>query len=304
MLLKCDSRYPRRSRLTQESVEEYPAQRVAVDQAVSGTQLDTPRSVGPHPASVHSSAIVDQATSVAGLDEQRSHRAPEGTGPEPSLPARSGHLFYGESNFLTLVPRPPPGDEAEPPQGTWRNTRMSFPIPRTPQSTANLSAATPQSTAHIQANVERYLRDGEALATPDIESCLPAIQAYFDWFHPCFPVLDRAQTRQQVASRDISPILFQAILFIGATYCDDATIASMGFQDRLEAKMLLYTRARLLFHADVEKDGTTLIQALFLLSFWRGGPSDPRDVRYWLGVVITFAESYGFHRSYVPPLHM
>ncbi|KAF4336653.1 hypothetical protein FBEOM_9472 [Fusarium beomiforme] len=68
----------------------------------------------------------------------------------------------------------------------------------------------------------------------------------------------------------------------------------MGFSDRAEAKSLLYTRARLLFHADMEKDQITLIQSLFLLSFWRGGSSDVRDVRYWLGVVIGIAESTRF----------
>ncbi|KAM0597077.1 hypothetical protein ACHAO3_001987 [Verticillium nonalfalfae] len=73
----------------------------------------------------------------------------------------------------------------------------------------------------------------------------------------------------------------------------------MGFKDRSEAKSLLYTRARLLFHADWEKDEITLLQSLFLLSFWRGGPSDVRDVRYWLGVVISLAESYGYHRFHL-----
>ena len=87
------------------------------------------------------------------------------------------------------------------------------------------------------------------------------------------------------------------MLFIGATYCDEDTILAMGFSDRSEAKSVLYTRARLLFHADWEKDEITLIQSLFLMSFWRGDKFDVRDVRYWLGVVITFAESSGFHRS-------
>lgn len=96
---------------------------------------------------------------------------------------------------------------------------------------------------------------------------------------------------------DISPLLFQSILFIGATYCDEGDIVAMGFRDRSEAKSLLYTRARLLFHADWEKDQITLIQALFLMSFWRGQSSDVRDVRYWLGVVITLAETCGLHRS-------
>ncbi|PHH89318.1 hypothetical protein CDD83_6307 [Cordyceps sp. RAO-2017] len=100
-----------------------------------------------------------------------------------------------------------------------------------------------------------------------------------------------------MAAADVSPFLLQAVLFIGATYCDDETLVAMGFRDRSEAKRLLYTRARLLFHADWEKDEMILIQSIFLMSFWRGGPADVRDVRYWLGVVITLSESYGLHRS-------
>ena len=87
------------------------------------------------------------------------------------------------------------------------------------------------------------------------------------------------------------------MLFIGATYCDDKTILDMGFADRSVAKYSIYTRARLLFHADWEKDGVTLTQALFLMSFWRGDRFDVRDVRYWLGVAITIAESCGLHRE-------
>lgn len=102
---------------------------------------------------------------------------------------------------------------------------------------------------------------------------------------------------RQLVSMDISPLLFQAMLFIGATYCDEGAIVSMGFRDRSEAKSLLYTRARLLFHADWEKDQITLIQSLFLMSFWRGESSDVRDVRYWLGAAITLSETCGLHRS-------
>ncbi|KAG6018353.1 hypothetical protein E4U41_003966 [Claviceps citrina] len=97
---------------------------------------------------------------------------------------------------------------------------------------------------------------------------------------------------------DLPRLLLLAMLFIGATYCDEGTILAMGFRDRLDAKTVLYHRARLLFHADWERDETVLIQAVFLMSFWRGGPADVRDVRYWLGVVITLSESYGLHRSF------
>ncbi|KAI1747971.1 hypothetical protein F4782DRAFT_543178 [Xylaria castorea] len=211
--------------------------------------------------------------------------------------AQSGNLFFGESNFLTLVPRPPHNGDELPTINTQRSAQMTFPISHTPQSAGHVSTAGPQSLYHMNPSAERYLREEGALKFPDLSSCLLALEAYFTWFHPAFPILDQPDIHHKVTSMAISPILLQAILFIAATYCNDSVIASMGFGDRSEAKFVLYTRARLLFHADVEKDGATLIQALFLLSFWRGGPSDARDVRYWLGVAITLAESHGYHRS-------
>ncbi|KAF5130248.1 Cutinase transcription factor 1 alpha [Metarhizium anisopliae] len=208
-----------------------------------------------------------------------------------SAASAAGTLFFGESNFLTLVP----GNEAAALEGAGsasnQKPRLTFPIPGSPGSQSQVEGA------GISAGTMRYLRDEGALTLPDLQTCLPALQAYFTWFHPSFPILDRAEVTRRLAAMDISRFLLQAMLFIGATYCDDDTIVAMGFKDRSEAKRILYTRARLLFHADWEKDEIILIQSLFLMSFWRGGPADVRDVRYWLGVVITLSESYGLHRS-------
>ncbi|KAI5458625.1 fungal-specific transcription factor domain-containing protein [Mariannaea sp. PMI_226] len=210
--------------------------------------------------------------------------------------AASGSLFYGESNFLTLVPGSPrQGEEPNHIGDSLRSKQRARLVFPTPQSVHD--SASPASCDRVSSGTARYLRDEGALTLPDLHTCVPALQAYFDWFHPCFPVLDRADFTRQLESRDVSYLLLQSMLFIGATYCNDDTIISMGFKDRSEAKSLLYTRARLLFHADWERDEITLIQSLFLMSFWKGGRSDVRDVRYWLGVVIGIAESYGLHRS-------
>ncbi|KAL6918453.1 hypothetical protein FSST1_009948 [Fusarium sambucinum] len=206
-------------------------------------------------------------------------------------------LFFGESNFLTLVPDGACSKEQPDIQHgqSKQKSRLLFPINQTPQSLPE--GESPANIEHLSAGTSRYLRDEGALTLPNLHACTPALQAYFTWFHPCFPILDREEFTRKVAESQVSYILLQSMLFIGATYCDNATITSMGFSDRTEAKSLLYRRARLLFHADWEKDQITLIQSLFLMSFWRGGPSDVRDVRYWLGVVIGIAESYGLHRS-------
>ncbi|CAM1508936.1 Fc.00g026750.m01.CDS01 [Cosmosporella sp. VM-42] len=291
-------RYPRRARRQKQH-----AQAASISEShVTGTDDANVLS------SIYSTHSVNSVHSIHDIDLVISPQN-RGDAPRGGIPARTpspsndsaapGTLFFGESNFLTLVPgRVRPGEEPNHnfrADGSKQKARLLFPITSTPQSL--LEGVSPASIDHLSAGTSRYLRDEGALTLPDLQTCIPALQAYFDWFHPCFPVLDRGDFIQKLAGLDVSYLLLQAVLFIGTTYCDHTTITSMGFKDRSEAKSLLYTRARLLFHADWEKDEITLIQSLFLMSFWRGGPSDVRDVRYWLGVVIGVAESYGLHRS-------
>lgn len=242
-------------------------------------------------------------------------------------PDEPGALFFGESNFLTLVPggaRARHTRQAAASSGhddhdngndnIHERQRLMFPVP-SPQSQTQHSRS-PDYAQHagnsssgntnvpgrgrehdLSATTMQYLRDEGALQIPELQTCLPAIQAYFTWFHPCFPILDRADIARSLADQTISRLLLHGMLFIGATYCDDSTISVMGFADRSEAKRRFYSSARVLFHADWETDRMALVQAIFLMSFWRGGPEDIRDVRYWLGVAITVAESHGLHRS-------
>ena len=229
------------------------------------------------------------------IDNSVPVRSPSGSS-GPTAPAT---LFYGESNLLTLIPGSV--NQGERPNSSEENAKdkahLHFPIHHTPQSTSELT--NPANIEHLSTATSRYLQDEGALTLPDFQACVSAFQAYFKWFHPCFPILNRVDFTRKLASSHASVLLLQSMLFIAASYCDDDTITAMGFRNRTKAKSLLYTRARLLFHADWEKDQITLIQSLFLMSFWRGGPSDVRDVRYWLGVVIGVAESHGLHRSSV-----
>ncbi|KAL7790081.1 N-terminal binuclear Zn cluster-containing/DNA binding domain-containing protein [Trichoderma afarasin] len=293
-------RYPRRSRRLLQQIPSEANSNSITTRALSEANLPHTSQVTPLGTPSHSNSTPDAAAS-------QHYPASEPQGQDASSPSSPtttpGTRFFGESNFLTLIPGDDEGASTQPNvAGNGRNSqkqRFTFPMPTTPQSTAQAA----ESNSGRSPAMMRYLRDEGALTLPDLESCRPAFEAYFARFHPAYPVLDRALVARKLASAssfssvDLSRMLLQGMLLIGATYCDVGTIRAMGFEDRSQAKTAFYTRARVLFHADWEKDETVLIVSLFLMSFWRGAPAHVRDVRYWLGVVITLAESYGLHRS-------
>lgn len=140
-------------------------------------------------------------------------------------------------------------------------------------------------------------RPDGAFAFPPRDTVASLLKAYFQWFHPCQPVVDEVETWQIFETGDMSPLLLQSMLFVAAAHCDDSVLLSGGLGDRHEAKFKFYTRARDLYDADIESNNITLIQSLFLISFWRGHVPQEKDVRHWLGAAISLAQRRGLHRS-------
>lgn len=199
-------------------------------------------------------------------------------------------LFFGESNLLTCVVSPGAVESA-----VEKQKRLRYPISdainiRASELFAEHNLPTSSSKAH-------YLAQEGAFTLPAPQDCVAVLRAYFQWFHPCFPVVDRVEIANRYHKGEMSPLLLQAILFIGASYCDEDTVHRMGFKDRPEAKSQLYNRSKILYDADWESNEVTVLQVLFLISFWRAGPLNVKNTRYWLGAAISLAQTRGFHRS-------
>jgi hypothetical protein len=142
--------------------------------------------------------------------------------------------------------------------------------------------------------IEQLTREG-AFDFPEPAVCEMLLQAYFEWFHPCFPVVDRVEISKSCNDKTISPLLLQSMLFIGASLCNDKALHDAGFHDRYETKFLFYDRGKEIFDAECETDSLSKMQAVFLLSFWRSTPGHEKDTRYWLGAAISLAQTGGLH---------
>lgn len=132
---------------------------------------------------------------------------------------------------------------------------------------------------------------------PPRPTVVALLKAYFQWFHTCHSVVDETDVWSEFETGNLSPLLLQSMLFVAAAHCDDAVLRDGLLGNRHEAKFKFYMRARDLYDADIESNNLTVIQSLFLISFWRGHVPQEKDVRHWLGAAISLAQRRGIHRS-------
>ncbi|OHE97892.1 cutinase transcription factor 1 alpha [Colletotrichum orchidophilum] len=129
---------------------------------------------------------------------------------------------------------------------------------------------------------------------PAVETLL---KAYFQWFHPCFPVVDEVDIWTSFRDGTSSPLLLQAILFIAVIHCEEDAVPPLGLGGRHVAKWVFYNRAKDIYDVEFEPKKFTVTQALFLMSFWRAGLLLEKDARHWLGAAISLAQTRALHRS-------
>lgn len=199
-------------------------------------------------------------------------------------------VFLGESSPLTTVMDP-------------RHPRLHYPLPPRllPTSTRD------EAVRLHQVQQAAQLESNGSLSFPPEDTVNALLKAYFTWFHPCFPIVDRVaicRAKAQAGLSGIPPLLLQAMLFIGVSLCDDETFARTEFPVRYRAKFLFYSRARAIYDADAEANPIVKLQALFMLSSWRGGPGEERDVRFWLSIAVSLAQKRGMHMMYVSSLSL
>ncbi len=165
-----------------------------------------------------------------------------------------------------------------------------------------------------------------AFDLPSSRVCLELFKTYFEHVSPHYPIIDRVLFLFQYAIPRSPPswLLLQAVLFMvssfgsvsfgylkngstinllttnsqqAAGHCEEALLKEAGFKSRYDARLTLFRRTKALYDADHEEDKVTIIQAVFLMSFWWATPVDSKDTWHWLGIAISLALTIGMHRS-------
>ncbi|CAK7231261.1 hypothetical protein SBRCBS47491_007871 [Sporothrix bragantina] len=240
-----------------------------------------------------------------------------------------GSVFLGESTTLRYVHSDAADGDAEQPDDTSPGSTVHLlhqvPEPEIDNTLDTVDGSSGHVVGHGQGTntnknrpapawvVERrrikmqFLQASGAFTYPPAATVDALLDAYFCWFHPCFAIVDEAETRQRYREGTLSPLLLQAMLFIGAVHGGDRqhlAETQPGTDDTdntspssPSSKYVYYNRCKDLYDADYECDKVTIIQAVFLMSFWRSGPFLEKDTRHWLATAISLAQSKAMHRS-------
>ena len=162
-----------------------------------------------------------------------------------------------------------------------------------------------------------YLTRKGALILPPQSLRTELIRCFVQYVYPYMPLLDlhdflpiALQTEE--SQGNMSLLLYQAVMFVGASFVNVQHLHAAGFSTRKAARKTFFQRTRvrihvrfitwltryqLLYDFDYESDRITLIQALLLLTYWYETPEDQKDTWHWMGVSLSIAHTIGLHRD-------
>lgn len=207
-------------------------------------------------------------------------------GHETSRHEDDGAVFLGESNMLRYVT----GEEA--PVPTVR-PRLRHAVP----NAVTAEALIPEWEAERRRKRMEALQAEGAFSFPPSDVRIALLKAFFQWFHPHFAVVDEADLWETHRQGTISPLLLQAMLFIGVIHCEESTLRDLGWGNRNRARHVFYIRAKDIYDASYETNKLIVLQSVFLMSFWRAGALLEKDARHWLSCAISLAQTKAFHRA-------
>ncbi|PKS12593.1 hypothetical protein jhhlp_000801 [Lomentospora prolificans] len=219
-----------------------------------------------------SKILVNFRLNGSGNSESNPRQQQEGTSPAESqsptaLPQQSSSrpddeasVFLGESTAIRYLSEasPPAAGPSPPP-----SLRFLHSVPNAIKAT---SIIPPWEVERRQAKIELLRAEG-VFSYPDKPVVKELLKSYFQWFHPCFSILDELDTWNQYEDGTISHLLLQAMLFIGCLHCDEDYLQQAGLGSRRRAKYLFYNRAKDIYDVGYEEKRLVVIQSLFLLSF-------------------------------------
>ncbi|KAL2848279.1 fungal-specific transcription factor domain-containing protein [Aspergillus pseudodeflectus] len=179
-------------------------------------------------------------------------------------------------------------------------------VPGLPTTTAELSTQpVPPFIQGLSASLAdedvQFLASKGVFSLPDQKLRNALLKTFVHHVHPYLPVLDLPVFLEAIANNDghtqVSLLLFHAVMFSSIAFVDPTHIHRAGYTSRKAARQEFFSKARLLYDLDAERDRIVLIQSVLLMTYWHETPDDPKDFRHWLEIALSQATIVAFPNS-------
>jgi len=183
-------------------------------------------------------------------------------------------------------------------------------IPKVPLPLQDLPSYIHCDLSHVSKEDISYLQGKGCFTLPRKELLDDLLKCFFDYVHPNVPFLDEQEFWETYLDRDsqsqhfyhtdgyrISLLLFQAVLFAATACAPLSVLRRAGYTSRRVARRVAFYRVRALYSLNAERDKIVLLQALLLMSFWRGGSGEDKDGWHWSGLAISVAADLCLHHQ-------
>ncbi|KFY96780.1 hypothetical protein V498_02478 [Pseudogymnoascus sp. VKM F-4517 (FW-2822)] len=156
-----------------------------------------------------------------------------------------------------------------------------------------------------------YLHSHDAFTLPSAAMQSELLKAYADFVHSQMAIIDLEEfllvvnymnekpDKQRTDSggfqtsgrKQISFLLFQAVLYAGLGYLSTKSLKEAGFQSYSSAQTILFNRVILLYSFNTCDDRLSVIQSLLLMTLC----ASTSEARHWLSLAASFSQSLGLN---------
>ncbi|KAF5658958.1 fungal specific transcription factor factor [Fusarium denticulatum] len=164
-----------------------------------------------------------------------------------------------------------------------------------------LDTSTAYKLSHLAEDDVAYLKSKSVFDLPPKEVQDELVNNYFLYIHPLLPTMREKDFQDDYATNlsRTSLLLYRAMIFVATSYMSEKHLEMCGFNSISEAQSAHFTRAKLLYDFDAERNILPRLQATLLFSYWapqlKQRPSQINT--HWLSLAIVMAKELGMHQD-------
>ncbi|KIW84335.1 hypothetical protein Z517_03585 [Fonsecaea pedrosoi CBS 271.37] len=217
---------------------------------------------------------------------------------DPFLKSRKTHTADRSNRFsITYLDESFPLSLVLQYQGHGVKPQLHYLTPAKPEPPGPPQPSGYQHPGHIPPKDIEFLQSRGCFEVPDPDILDILVKTFLDRVYPIYPIFKRSSFLEHYRAQQIPWLLLHSVCFAAVTFCDEDVLFRVGYQNRIEARLCYYRKAKALFDLGYHMNKIMILQSVILLSFWGGAHNNYWNSASWIGAGVIIAESLGLHRS-------